>query len=131
VQPTGDEACVLLGHGARDPEWARPFDRLRARLVARRPGLRVELAYLELMPPTFAQAVETLARAGVRRVRVLPVFIAQGGHGRADVDRLVDEARQRWPQLEFERLVAVGEVDAVLDAIADYALRAGGSARNS
>ena len=39
-------SIILFAHGARDPEWARPFERLRASLVARSPSTPVALAYL-------------------------------------------------------------------------------------
>ena len=39
------KAVILFAHGARDPEWARPFERLRTALLALSPGLAVETAY--------------------------------------------------------------------------------------
>ncbi len=43
---------VLFGHGARDPRWAEPFERLAARLRgAPSPAAHVTLAFLELMTP--------------------------------------------------------------------------------
>ena len=40
-------ALVLFAHGSRDPEWARPFEALRARLERRLPATPVVLAFLE------------------------------------------------------------------------------------
>ncbi len=44
-------AIVLFAHGARDPEWAQPFEKMRARIQERLPGTPVVLAFLELMQP--------------------------------------------------------------------------------
>jgi sirohydrochlorin cobaltochelatase len=115
-------ALVLFGHGARDPAWARPFHVLRERLTLREPGLVVELAFLDFIPPSLAEVTAKLAAGGVRNVGVLPVFISQGGHVKADVNRLVEVERRRHPGLAIEQLAAIGEVEAVLDAIVDYAL---------
>ena len=38
---------ILFAHGARDPEWARPFARVRALLERRAPTTPIELAFLE------------------------------------------------------------------------------------
>ena len=53
-------AVILFGHGARDPEWSGPIERVRAAMRARQPELRVELAFLEFMHPSLAEAVASL-----------------------------------------------------------------------
>ena len=56
-------AVILFAHGAREPEWARPFESVRDRL--RSEGLRVEVAYLEIMTPSLEDAagvLETVTR---------------------------------------------------------------------
>jgi sirohydrochlorin cobaltochelatase len=113
-------ALVLFAHGARDPEWATPLHRIRDRIAARRPTLRVELAFLEIMQPALAEVVAKLARAGHTRVLVAPLFLAQGGHLKRDVPLLIDEARGRYPGVAFELLPALGEIDAVLEATAAW-----------
>jgi sirohydrochlorin cobaltochelatase len=117
MQPT---ALVLFAHGARDPEWAVPLARIRDLLAARRPGLRVELAFLELMEPPLANTVTTLAAAGHARILVAPVFLARGGHLKRDVPNLIAEARGRFPGVTIELLPVLGEVDAVLESAADW-----------
>ena len=119
-------AVVLFGHGARDPEWARPMQRTRDRLRAQAPGLRVELAFLEFMAPTLEEAIDTLVRDGIRHIAVVPMFIAQGGHLKSDLPRLVDAARARHAGCEITLAPAVGEADGVVAAMADYALGFGG-----
>ncbi|WP_407278843.1 CbiX/SirB N-terminal domain-containing protein [Aromatoleum evansii] len=115
-------AVVLFGHGARDPEWARPMRRTRDHLRAQAPRLRVELAFLEFMAPTLDEAIAALARDGIRRITVVPMFIAQGGHLKSDVPRLVAAARALHPDCEITLALAVGEADGVIAAMADYAL---------
>jgi sirohydrochlorin cobaltochelatase len=41
------EGLVLFAHGSRDPEWARPFERIAAILRERLPATAVGLAFLE------------------------------------------------------------------------------------
>jgi sirohydrochlorin cobaltochelatase len=118
-------ALVLFAHGARDPEWSAPFRNIRRKVVARRPDLTVELAFLELMQPALAEVVAQLAETGHRRIVVAPLFMAQGGHLKEDLPRMLDELRGRHPGVTLEMLPALGEVDAVLDAISDWLAGAG------
>jgi sirohydrochlorin cobaltochelatase len=115
-------AIVLFAHGARDPRWAEPFERLRA-LVAERGEGPVRLAYLELMTPSLESVVDEFVANGVGAVTVIPVFFGQGGHVRGDLPRLVNALRARHATLELHVAPAVGEDASVLAAIADYAFR--------
>ena len=54
---------ILFGHGARDPRWAEPFERLATKLRTQR-SEPVSLAFLELMSPDLPMAVEHLAADG-------------------------------------------------------------------
>ena len=114
------QALILFAHGARDPRWAEPFERLRQIAQAALPGTEVSLAFLELMSPRLPEAVATLVQAGCGKVSLVPVFLGQGGHVLRDLPLLVDELRSTHPGLEITVAPAVGEDAAVLDAIARY-----------
>jgi sirohydrochlorin cobaltochelatase len=118
---------VLFAHGARDPRWAEPFVRIAALLRKRAPDLAVEIAYLELMAPNLADAVATLVTRGCDRVRVVPVFLGQGGHVRRDLPALAEAIRARHPALDLAISASIGEDDDVLAAIAAYCVRIGGA----
>jgi sirohydrochlorin cobaltochelatase len=114
------QALILFAHGARDPRWAEPFERLRAIAQAALPGTDVSLAFLELMSPRLPEAVAGLVLGGCVKVSLVPVFLGQGGHVLRDLPLLVDELRDAHPGLEISVAPAVGEDAAVLDAIAQY-----------
>ncbi|KWI25559.1 sirohydrochlorin chelatase [Burkholderia stagnalis] len=118
----GTHGIVLFGHGARDPRWAEPFERLAARLRAASPAASVSLAFLELMTPSLDTAVAAQVAAGCTRITVVPVFFGQGGHVRRDLPQLVDACRAAHPGVKIRCATAVGEDDGVLDAIARYCL---------
>ena len=114
---------VLFAHGARDPRWAEPFERLRERVAKASPETRVVLAYLEFMTPDFDAAATALCAAGCHAITLVPIFLGQGGHVRKDLPGLLQGAAARHPGCEFRLADAAGEDDAVLDAIAAYCLR--------
>lgn len=115
-------ALILFAHGARDPAWAEPLRRVQAAIRAGDPAVRVELAFLELMAPSLADCAAGLVLEGCRRIVILPMFIAQGGHLKRDVPEIVAGLRARHPGIEFELAQAVGETDSVIRAMAAAAL---------
>lgn len=115
-------ALILFAHGARDPEWASPMRRVRAAILERSPTLRVELAFLEFIAPDLETCATALADAGFTTVIVLPMFIAQGGHLKNDAPLLIERLRARHPATRFVLCPPVGETEAIVQAMAAYAL---------
>lgn len=114
------ESIVLFAHGARDPNWALPAQRIAAEVRRLRPDTRVTVAFLEFMEPNLADAVDEAARAGAESIRIVPLFLAQGGHLKRDVPALMDAARQKHPGCRIELVSAVGEDEGVVRAMAAY-----------
>ena len=71
------KGIVLFAHGSRDPEWARPFERIAAAL-SKRKGFLVRLAYLELMQPSLDTAIADLVASGAGSIRIVPLFFGAG-----------------------------------------------------
>jgi sirohydrochlorin cobaltochelatase len=113
-------ALILFAHGARDPEWAAPVRRLRDKVAALRPDLAVEVAFLELTAPLLPDAIQELASRHCRQIAIVPVFLAQGGHLKKDVPRLLETMRERFPAVTFDLWPALGDADPILDAISAW-----------
>lgn len=113
---------VLFAHGSRDAQWAKPFEAIRDRVRASRPEYPIALAYLELMPPTLEEAIETVCNEGASSVTVFPLFLAQGGHLKQDVPRILDAIRASRPHVPIALQPAIGEVPDLLAAISDWVL---------
>ncbi|CAN5142100.1 CbiX/SirB N-terminal domain-containing protein [soil metagenome] len=116
-------ALVLFAHGARDPQWAAPFERLQKITQAQMPDELVALAFLDLMSPGLPDLVPDLVRSGCEKVTIVPVFFGQGGHVLRDLPLMVDKLRSEFPQLSLKVVQAVGEDPSVLNAIADYCVQ--------
>ena len=119
-------ALILFAHGARDPEWASPIRRVCSTVQAQAPDLRVEPAFLEFIQPNFRDCAESLLLEGFERIIVLPMFMAQGGHLKQDIPRLIEDLRQRDPRARFELACAVGEAESIVQAMAAHVLALAG-----
>ena len=119
-------ALVLFGHGARDPEWANPLRRVQAAVLARQPGVPVELAFLEFMSPTLSESIAGLLADGVNKIVVMPMFIARGGHLKRDLPEMLAALRAAHPDVEFIQGDAIGEHETVVQAMAAAALQEAG-----
>ena len=113
-------ALVLFAHGARDAQWSDPFRAMQNAVAARRPDLTVELAFLEIMQPSLADCVASLAGNGHQRIVIAPLFLAQGGHLKKDLPRLVKELEAKHPKSEISVLPPIGEVTELLNAISEW-----------
>ncbi len=117
----GGRAIILFAHGAREPDWAQPFESIRERLRAA--GLTVELAFLEIMSPSLEEAAARLAKKGVETVTIVPLFLAQGGHLKHDLPAMVEKIRKKHAKTEFRVTPALGETPEIVAAITDWVQR--------
>ena len=117
-------AVIIFAHGAREPEWARPFEGLRDRLRAE--GLRVELAYLEIMKPDLREAAKALSAHGAKAVTIVPLFLARGKHLKRELPEMVTALSRAHPDVDFRVTPALGDDPEILDAITAWVKRAAG-----
>lgn len=115
---------ILFGHGSRDPDWARPLLEVAARIAAGDGAPAIELAFLEFLEPTLEHACDRLVSAGVQRIAILPMFIAQSGHVRRDLPARMEAVRLRHPAVRIELAAAVGEDARVQAVMAEVAVAA-------
>ncbi len=113
---------LLFAHGARDPNWALPFEAVAGIVRQQRPGMPVELAFLEFMSPTLMDAGHRLAEQGCTLVTVVPLFLGAGGHVRKDLPALLADLAQTHTRVTWHLQTAIGEVNAVVQAMAQAAM---------
>jgi len=113
-------ALVLFAHGARDAQWGDPFRAIRQAVAAARPDLTVELAFLELMQPPLDDCIAQLVESGHKRITVAPLFLAQGGHLKQDLPRLLRDLGAMHPAAKINVLPPIGEVTELLNAISEW-----------
>jgi sirohydrochlorin cobaltochelatase len=117
---TKHSALILFAHGAREAQWSEPFRAIRQAVAEGRPDLTVEIAFLELMRPALGECVAELAQSGHTTITIAPLFLAQGGHLKNDLPRLVANLSAQHSSTEIIVLPPIGEVTELLNAIAQW-----------
>lgn len=116
----GAKRLVLLAHGSSDPRWCQTFESLTEKLEVSL-GSQVCLAYMEMAAPTLMDVAASARNEGVEELRILPLFMAGGGHVSKDIPRLVDDIRGRYPEMAVRVLPPVGEHASVVNAMLSVA----------
>lgn len=120
---TSPSAVVLFAHGSRDPLWRVPIDAVATAMRDQAPKVAVHCAFLELMTPDLPTVVNALVQDGHRAIRIVPMFLGVGRHGREDLPALVAQLRQDHPEVRLELTPAVGEMPELTRCLAGLALQ--------
>ena len=115
-------ATILFAHGSRDPLWRLPIEAIATQMRQTDPACQVRCAYLELTTPDLATSTAELVELGITSITVLPLFLGVGRHAREDLPVLMEELKQRFPNVSFELRPAVGEDPRVVALLAHIAL---------
>lgn len=116
---------ILIAHGSRDARWRNSVEHVVASLASELGPGRVRLAYMDCTPPTLLDVASEAVRDGVRRVCVLPLFLATEGHVERDIEPIVADVRKALHPLTVELLPPLGQQPEFRDAIAGIAGRTG------
>jgi sirohydrochlorin cobaltochelatase len=117
-----NSAIILFAHGARDPQWAQPFEKIRALMQQQLPDTEITLAFLELMQPSLSDTVKTLVGKNYSRITLIPLFMAQGGHLKKDLPLMLDDIRNDNPTVKISVTPPIGESEDILSLIAKWAV---------
>jgi len=121
-------AILLVDHGSRLEAANLLLERIADALRRRDGGATVEIAHMELAPPTLSEALERCLAAGAREVVVVPYFLGPGRHTSRDIPRLVDETRALHPELRVHLAEPLGFDERLVELVADRAAAAGAGA---
>src|SRR5262245_57616679 len=94
-------AILIAGHGRRDPRTTAQSRDLARHFRKHRPGIRVEIAFLEFARPTIQEGIDRLVHASAECVVVLPGVLMAAGHAKNDMASEVRLARERHPGVEI------------------------------
>ncbi len=117
---------LLLAHGSPDPRWRAPFEKLLQDLQEELGADCVRLGFMEFAQPTFLELAAEAEGEGIGCLRILPLFMAGGGHVDRDIPAQAAKAARHYPRLRIEILPPVGEHPRVVEALVTVARTAAG-----
>lgn len=100
---------IVVAHGSRNPDWREAVER-QINLLQKEIGPDgIRLAYMELSSPSLNEVVSEAVQRGVRRFRVLPLFLAAEGHVERNIKPQVYQIQETFEAVDIELLPPMGQ----------------------
>jgi sirohydrochlorin ferrochelatase len=118
-----ETAILIMAHGSRIPEANRAVNEIAA-MVKNMTGYDiVEVAFREQHAPNIQKGIDACVARGAQRILLMPYFLYMGAHVLEDLPAELEEARQRYPQVEMAMGKHLGVhpklAEIVIDRIAE------------
>lgn len=110
---------IIVDHGSRLSASNETLHAATQRYARIGPYEVVEPAHMELAQPDIATAFDRCAERGASQIIVFPYFLSPGRHWQEDIPRLVAEAAQSHPRVEWQVSAPVGLHDNMMQIITD------------
>jgi len=112
-------ALLVMAHGTPLKAANEPVRQLSAWLHGATGYAFAAPAYLDCNRPRIAEAIDTLAAKGARKIVALPYFLHRGRHLRQDLPAILAAARRRHPEITLLEASHLDYDLRLADVIAD------------
>jgi len=96
-----EEGVILLAHGSQSPRAEEGLQEIASQVKERLGGSQVILAFLQFNRPNLPEAIASAVAEGMKKIVVVPFFLAPGVHVRKDIPGELDHARAKYPGVEI------------------------------
>lgn len=119
-------AYLVIAHGSREAEANRDFFEFLERFRKAFPHRLVEGAFLELAKPSIPEGIENCIAREVSEIIILPLMFFSGKHVKESIPRFIEEAKARYPEVDFHYAGPVSENPLLLALLEEKAAQAKG-----
>ena len=106
------KALLLIAHGSRKQSSNDEVAQLAERVKAQPSEFEaVTHCFLELTEPRVPTAIDQLITDGASDITILPYFLAAGYHVADDLPKLLEDAKNTYPHIQFKMLEHLGAAD--------------------
>lgn len=116
---TKEVGVLLISHGSPRDEANNAFTDLTAKVAARLNTDNVLPAFFSIKRPGIMDQVTKLAEQGIRRIIMMPYFLGNGQHVRADIPAQIAQCTDKYPEIEFEFLPTLQGEPGVEDILTE------------
>lgn len=113
------KTVLLVGHGSRVAEGNVELREFADLLAARKPELTFETCFIELAQPSIAEGIDNCIRGGATTVYVVPIILFAAGHSKLDIPMAIDQAKLKYPAVQFVYGRPIGVQDKAVDILLD------------
>ena len=109
------KALLIVAHGCRIKAANDEVRRL-AKRIDENSGPAFDLvtsAFLELSSPQVDSAIADLVEEGAKEIKVFPYFLVAGTHAIKNIPRIIEEAKETYPDIHFEILPHLGALQGI------------------
>jgi sirohydrochlorin ferrochelatase len=113
------KALIIIDHGSKRSKANDLLTEIKALIKVKRPHLIVEIAHMELAPPTISDAIASCISKGATRLIIHPYMLGPGRHVSEDIPKLIKKVMINYPLVSTHITDPLG-VDA---SLADLVLK--------
>ncbi len=117
----GPAGLLVMVHGSPRSEANEDVYRVVEIVRDRGSYASVQIGFMECNTPTIPDAVEACVRDGAIRIDAVPYFLHTGNHVAEDLPTLLEEAQERYPQVQFRMARFLGTAPRITELIAERA----------
>jgi sirohydrochlorin cobaltochelatase len=118
-------AVLFVGHGSRDHHGNEEVRAFVQSVIETLDVPIAETCFLEFEKPDIADGMAICIEKGATRVVVIPIILFAAGHAKIHIPAAIDEAKLKYPQVQFIYGRPIGIHDKVLDILTSRTSDAG------
>ena len=112
-------SIILLFHGSRYPTAKIEAENLARRMQAEHRNLHISAAFLQQSEPSLPEALAQALSHQCVSICVLPLFALTGRHMEYDVPKIVEDFKERHPEIPVTLDVHLGADDGFARWLSD------------
>ena len=116
---TEKTGILLISHGSPCEEANNAFSELTGRIAARLNSNNILPTFFSIKRPNIMDQIGKLAQQGVKRVIMLPYFLGNGQHIRADIPAQLEQCYEKYPEIEIEFLPTLQGEPGIEDVLTE------------
>ena len=119
------KALLIMAHGSRSETANDEFRALVDTVAESAHAIGLEYVavlpcFLELATPSLIEAIQQLEHQPVKTVQLYPLFFNKGKHVGKDIPAQIEEARERFPDLDIELMHYFGSAAGLAPLVVQH-----------
>jgi sirohydrochlorin ferrochelatase len=112
------KSLLIVAHGSRKKVSNIEIHQLANNIAMRTNTFKVvEACFLEIAEPSIPQGIELCAKKGVNEIVIMPYFLAAGRHVMEDIPSIVNNEKEKYPNINIKSLPYLGSSPVIVDIL--------------